>query len=139
MLKFKVISTGKTKETWLQTAINEYLKRLQSVATIEFVWAKDDAHLVQLVSRESFWLCLDPAGACMTSPQFSTFLFTLLEREGPRLTFVIGGPNGIPAELKGHPPLSLSSMTFTHQMTRLILVEQLYRAIEIEKGSQYHK
>jgi 23S rRNA (pseudouridine1915-N3)-methyltransferase len=56
------------------------------------------------------------------------------------LTFVIGGPEGLPPSLKKYPDrLSLSPLTFTHQIVRLVLVEQLYRAIEIAKGSSYHK
>lgn len=80
----------------------------------------------------------------MDSPAFSDFLFTKLEAGGSRLTFVVGGAEGLPPGLKSKPPqggtkLSLSSMTFTHLWARVLLAEQIYRASEIRRGSKYHK
>ena len=63
-----------------------------------------------------------------------------LEKGGARITFAIGGAEGFSEEVKkSYPLISLSPLTFTHQMTRLILIEQIYRATEILKGSKYHK
>lgn len=140
MYKIRILSVGKTKEQWLESAISEYLKRLQKTASLEFVWAKNDDQLVVLAQKEEGVVCLDAAGQTMDSDQFSSFLIKKLEEHGARLTFIIGGAEGLPKGLRGaFPLLSLSPMTFTHQMVRLILVEQIYRAIEIEKGSRYHK
>ncbi|WP_226987410.1 23S rRNA (pseudouridine(1915)-N(3))-methyltransferase RlmH [Parachlamydia acanthamoebae] len=140
MFKIKILSVGKTKETWLHAAIEEYQKRLQGVAEIEWVWAKDDSQLVALVSREPLVICLDPNGKVFSSEQFSTFLMRKLEEGGSRLAFVIGGADGLPASLKQNKEaISLSLLTFTHQITRLVLIEQIYRALEIAKGSRYHK
>lgn len=80
----------------------------------------------------------------MNSPAFSEFVFSKLEEGGSRLTFVVGGAEGLPPGLKSKPPqggakLSLSSMTFTHLWARAILAEQIYRASEIRRGSKYHK
>lgn len=140
MNKLRILSIGKTKEPWLEDAIAEYLKRLQHVLTIEFVWAKSDDQLVQLASKESLLICLDSEGKMMTSEQFSTFIIKKFEEGGSRLAIVIGGPEGLPEPLRQHPlKISLSLMTFTHQLVRLILIEQLYRAFEIDKGTGYHK
>ncbi len=140
MLKIKVLSVGKTKEAWLQEAWDEYSKRLKAVLQIETVWAKDDKQLETLASKEERLLILDPAGKLYSSEAFSSLLCDELERGGSKATFLIGGAAGIPTALKSRAGLiSLSPLTFTHQMTRLILIEQIYRALEIAKGSNYHK
>lgn len=140
MYKIRIYSIGKTKEEWLETAIAEYLKRLQKTAVIEFILAKNDEQLVGLVEKEDAVICLDALGQMMDSEKFSFYLVKQLETHGARLAFVIGRAEGLPPVLKKrHPLLSFSLMTFTHQVIRLILVEQVYRAIEIDKGSRYHK
>lgn len=140
MLKLKILSIGKTKEKWLVEGLNEYLKRLQPFVQIENLWAKDDVQLTEWAKKETFFLSLDPSGRTFTSQNFSSFLMQAWEKQGSRLTMIIGGPEGLPSEIKQRGELiSLSPLTFTHQMTRLILLEQIYRAIEIQKGSSYHK
>lgn len=140
MIKIKLLSVGKTKEKWLSEALEEYSKRLSAVVQIESVWAKDDRQLLEWVYKEERFLCLDPGGQLYTSKEFSELLSQQWEKGGSRLTFVIGGAEGLPQELKERGTLiSLSPLTFTHQITRLILVEQIYRAAEIQKGSHYHK
>lgn len=140
MYRLRIYSIGKTKEPWLKEAIKEYFKRLQNIVAIEFVWAKSDEQLIALASKESFLICLDAQGKLMDSHQFSTFLIKQFENAGSRLAMVIGGAEGLPEPLKAQFPLiSLSPMTFTHQIVRLILIEQIYRAFEIAKGSSYHK
>lgn len=140
MQKIKIISIGKTKEKWLQDAIFEYTKRLSPYLEIEFIWAKDNEHLIKILSLEKKIICLDPQGQEMDSETFSSFLHTSLIDGGARVTFVIGGAEGLPQILrKSFPLLSLSRLTFTHQCTRLLLIEQIYRAFEISKGTKYHK
>lgn len=140
MYKLRIFSVGKTKEEWLEQAITEYLKRLQHTASIEFVWAKNNEQLVALVEKEEAVICLDALGRMMDSEKFSSFLVKQLEAGGSRLSFVIGGAEGLPASFKKkYPLISFSLMTFTHQIIRLILVEQIYRGFEICKGSKYHK
>lgn len=140
MLKLKILSVGKTKETWLEEALAEYMKRLKPYMTIETIWAKDDAQLTELVKKETTVIALDPSGRLLTSEQFTSFLAQSWEKGGSRVAFVIGGAEGLPLEVKEHYPLiSLSPLTFTHQITRLVLIEQVYRAMEIQKGSRYHK
>lgn len=126
-------------------AIDLYETRLRGVLDLEFNWVRDDAALVAAVqkvpSTESI-IVLDERGKTCTSVQFADRLFSGLEEGGSRLSFFIGGAEGLPPSLKAEKRerlLSLSSLTFTHQMARLLLVEQIYRATEIRKGSGYHK
>lgn len=139
MLKLKIISVGKTKEEWLETAIQEYVKRLSKTLKLEFAFVKDDDQLVQAVSKEPLVICLDPDGVQLTSEQFSSWMTDRFQEGGSRLAFAIGGPFGLPSALKHLRKLSLSPLTLTHQIVRLVLVEQVYRALEIARGSSYHK
>lgn len=139
MYKIRILSVGKTKESWLDDGVNEYLKRLKQTAVFEFIWTKSEEQLLDLSLKEPNIICLDPAGSQFTSEQFSKFLISQLEEYGSRLSFIIGGPDGLSPILKKYPLISLSPMTFTHQMTRLVLIEQIYRGLEIAKGSRYHK
>ena len=140
MLKLKILSIGKTKEKWLEEAVNDYTKRLKSTVQIEYLWAKDTPQLIEWARKESYYICLDPSGKLFSSEEFSQFLSEEWEKGGSRLTLLIGGAEGLPSEIKQKSLLiSLSPLTFTHQITRLVLIEQIYRAIEIQKGSRYHK
>jgi 23S rRNA (pseudouridine1915-N3)-methyltransferase len=140
MIKLKIISVGKTKESWLEEAINEYLKRLKPYASIEFLWAKNDSQLIDWTSKENSVLCLDPLGMLFDSSEFSHVIHQKIQEGGARLAFVIGGAEGLPSQLRDqYTLLSLSPMTYTHQITRLVLIEQIYRAFEIAKGTKYHK
>lgn len=140
MHKIKIFSIGKTKERWLEEALSEYIKRLTPYASLEFFWEKNNENLIKSASKENNVICLDVEGSLFSSEQFSDFLLKCLEAGGSRLCIIIGGANGLPDILKkSYPLISLSKMTLTHQCTRLILLEQIYRAFEIAKGSKYHK
>ena len=120
-------------------AIEEYTRRLRPNLSMEWIHPKDDAQLLQLTAKEPHPVALDPSGTLLSSPAFSTWLIDALERGGARLTFLIGGPDGLPQGVNVKEKISFSPLTFTHQLTRLILVEQLYRALEISHGSPYHR
>lgn len=139
MLKIKILSIGKTKEKWLEDALQEYLKRLSPVVSIEFLLFKTNEQLEAQAEKETQIICLDPQGKMVSSEEFSSFLISSLEKGGSKTTFIIGGAEGLTEKLKQKPLISFSKMTFTHQICRLILVEQIYRAIELQKGSKYHK
>ena len=101
---------------------------------------KSDGQLVTALDKEAEVVALDPMGKSVTSEMFTTEILASLVRGGSRLAIAIGGAEGLPEEVRRrYPMLSLSSLTFTHQMTRLILAEQLYRMLEIDRGSSYHK
>ena len=141
MYKIKIFSINKTKEPWLQEALEEYEKRLKAIMPIEWIFAKNNEQLRLFLSKENSFIALSPSALEMTSPQFSAYLYTQLESFGSRLTFVIGGAEGLPQDLiaEAFQSISLSKLTLTHQMARLLLIEQIYRATEIQKGSNYHK
>jgi len=139
-----ILSVGKTKEDWLNTAVDEYVKRLRaSSVELECMWVKDDAALsARAAEQPGSLIVLDERGALYTSEAFSHVMYELLEEGGSRLTFVIGGADGLPPDLRATPAkrqMSLSRMTLTHQMARLLLAEQVYRASEIRRGSKYHR
>ncbi|MCB1136900.1 MAG: 23S rRNA (pseudouridine(1915)-N(3))-methyltransferase RlmH [Chlamydiia bacterium] len=140
MLSVTILSVGKNKEPWLESALADYQQRLRGRLELSSLWVKDDSALCKACERFSEILLLDPHGKAMDSPGFADLLREGLERGGSRLCIVIGGAEGLPAELRSrYPMLSLSRLTFTHQIARLILTEQLYRAVEIWRGSPYHK
>lgn len=137
-MKIAILTVGKSKEVWIEEGFADYQMRLPF--PLSLVLAKDDAQLITLAKKERLSVGLDPGGKVLSSPEFADKLYQWLEQGGARLTFVIGGPDGLPEELKRTLPLiSLSAMTFTHQMARLILAEQIYRAAEIRRGSPYHR
>ena len=149
-VNIRIVGRKSGSEAWLEDACEMYLTRLRpSGVEVETTWHKDNAQLVKGVesdsSKNNVVVLLDPLGKMQTSEQFSDALYEWLDRGGSRMSFVIGGAEGLPPELK-YPPsgekpsmISLSSMTFTHQFARLLLIEQIYRGTEIRKGSGYHK
>lgn len=140
MLKLKIISIGKTKEEWLHAAIEEYVKRLSPLLKIEFIWVKNNDQLREQLDKEISVICLDAAGKIFDSEKFAEFLQTQFVESKSRLTIAIGGAEGLPEDLKTrYRCVSLSPLTMTHQIVRLVLIEQIYRAFEIAKGTKYHK
>lgn len=137
MFKVKIFAVGRSKEAWLDVALSEYEKRLQGRLEIEWLLAKDDASLIALARKEPLLIALDLKGEPLSSEGFCEKWMRL----GTRSAFAIGGPDGLPADILKGARLrwSLSPLTFTNQMVRLILVEQLYRALEIASGTPYHK
>lgn len=141
MYRLKIISIGKVKESWLTAGIEEYTKRLKSTLSISWVLAKNNLELETLVKKEKSYGALDEKGKLLDSGQFALFLEKQWMQAGAQLTLVIGGADGLTeATRKGASFLiSLSPLTFTHQLARLILLEQVYRSLEILKGSPYHR
>ncbi len=149
--------------SFLQESYQTYSQRLTSSSSIDLTttFHKSNQELLknlQVDSKKGYGIiCLDEQGSMYTSIEFSTKVYTWFEEYGSRLVFVIGAAEGLPVELKQYryqfnnnsykdgilnrPPMfmSLSKMTFTHPWARSILVEQIYRASEIHKGSGYHK
>ncbi len=134
MFKVKIYTIGKCKEPWLQEALAEYEKRLVHKMDIEWILAKNNADLLEKLPQDA--IALDVQGQLLDSPTLAKKLL-----QTARLHFLIGGAEGIPKELlaKSAWRWSLSPLTFTHQMTRLLLLEQLYRCLEIDAGTAYHK
>lgn len=131
----------KTTEDWIMAGVAEYETRLRPVITLHTTFFKSDQALVSaLKAPKGVVLAMDEGGRQYTSPEFSSLLYRSFEEGGAQVTFIVGGFDGLPEEIKAKYPLvSLSRMTWTHQMARLLLVEQIYRASEIHRGSGYHK
>lgn len=143
MIKIKIISVGKTKEEWQEKGIEEYVKRLKGFCSLDFVWLRSEDQLLGALLKERNVICLDLGGREYGSVGFADAFVEWIEKGGSEVVFAIGGADGFSEEIYTRYPkekfLSLSKMTFTHQMTRLILVEQIYRAFTLMKGIPYHK
>lgn len=138
MFKVKILSIGKAREPWLKEALGEYEKRLKARMQIDWVLAESEKQLLQQALKEPYLIALDRTGVFLDSETLSQKLFL---EWGSRACFLIGGPEGLSPAALSHARFlwSLSPLTFTHQIARLLLVEQLYRAVEIDKKSGYHK
>lgn len=133
--KVRVYCVGKAHISEYHRAILGYENRLKGRCLIEWIFCKNDAQLSSKLKSEKYH-CFDPNGEGLTSEQFSTLFAT-----SQRLNFVIGGAEGIPKEVlnKAQSKVSFSKFTFPHQMIRLMLTEQVYRSLEVLKGSNYNK
>uniref|UniRef100_A0A7S2XIV0 Ribosomal RNA large subunit methyltransferase H n=1 Tax=Attheya septentrionalis TaxID=420275 RepID=A0A7S2XIV0_9STRA len=151
-VRIRIVGRKNGSEKWLEDAYSMYETRLRpSNIDVETIWHKNDQELIKGVKGDSdkghTVVLLDPRGKPRTSEQFSENMYTWLDQGGSRLSFVIGGAEGLPYELRdgSYNPkkslilFSLSALTFTHQFARTLLMEQIYRASEIRKGSGYHK
>ncbi|HEU63817.1 MAG: Ribosomal RNA large subunit methyltransferase H [Candidatus Anoxychlamydiales bacterium] len=140
-MNIKIFTIHKTKEKWLKMALAEYEKRLTK--DIKFDWhiSKDEKDLEKKVLKENFYICLDEKAKILTSIDFSKKIFNFFENHKSKISFVIGSDIGLSKKIKtkANYAISLSKLTFTHQMVRLILLEQLYRAFQISKNTKYHK
>ncbi|MBQ7454199.1 MAG: 23S rRNA (pseudouridine(1915)-N(3))-methyltransferase RlmH, partial [Selenomonadaceae bacterium] len=135
------------QEKFLVAGVAEYLKRLQKFARVEVrevpecrTLDEEGQKLLSLVPQNS-WLCvLDVAGVEISSETFAKKIAALQLDGMSNLTFAIGGAFGLSDELRRAADfrLSLSQMTLTHQMARLVLVEQIYRAFKINRNEPYH-
>ena len=140
MIRIKFLSVGKTNERWLEEGIEMYVKRMTPWVQFEFVWLKDALQLEKALFAEKHVVILDPKGQSFDSNRFADWFFKRIEQAGSRLTFAIGPAEGFSERVKAEfESISFSQLTFTHQLSRLILIEQLFRAFEIKKGSAYHK
>jgi len=138
--KIKIIAIGKVKERYISEGINEYEKRLRPFCKLEILELKDETKekesekLAKYVDNKAF--VLDAKGQQFSSEEFAEFL---KGQEGD-IKLIVGGSDGITDEVKKKAKLiSLSKMTFLHEMTRLIIMEQIYRAFMIINNRIYHK
>lgn len=137
----RIIAIGKVRKSWVQEGIELYLKRLPGLTIVELRdgTPEKEAESIRQALRSDEWpVMLMEQGETLTSIRLSERLRSLGSQ---RLAFVIGGADGLTAELKAlaHWKLSLSPMTFPHELARLLLIEQLFRAQAIQQGSPYHR
>ncbi|MCR5834108.1 MAG: 23S rRNA (pseudouridine(1915)-N(3))-methyltransferase RlmH [Selenomonadaceae bacterium] len=146
-MKITLVVVGKLKEKFLTAGVEEYVKRLTKFARVEIrevmecrTVEEEGQKILSQVPSDS-WLCvLDVFGAEISSEGLAEKITALTLEGKSDLTFAIGGAFGLSEELRRAADfkMSLSRMTFTHQMTRLILVEQIYRAFKINRNEPYH-
>ncbi|MBW2971406.1 23S rRNA (pseudouridine(1915)-N(3))-methyltransferase RlmH [Candidatus Woesearchaeota archaeon] len=150
----RIIFVGRTKEEWLKEQINEYVKRIGKFSRIQIDEIKDEKilgrdyekikslegeRILKLVA-DDYVIALDENGKSLESKAFATSLSEAIA-DNKRITFVVGGALGLSKGVlkRSDFKLSLSRMTLTNQMARLMLVEQIYRAFTILAGMEYHK
>ena len=144
-VKLKIAWIGKTKEPAIQALTDEYLKRLTRYAEVEGIALKDESALLRLcqpaarATRHTLIL-LDSLGKQLSSEELAKFLEEYQNRNPLPLLFAVGPASGFadPARRAATLTLSLGKMTFAHELARVVLLEQLYRAFTILKGHPYH-
>ncbi|HBN12260.1 MAG TPA: 23S rRNA (pseudouridine(1915)-N(3))-methyltransferase RlmH [Clostridiales bacterium] len=145
MQKINVVCVGKIKEEFYRSAVNEYLKRLSRFARVEVkelpeckTLDEEAAYILKAVRGRIVALCVE--GEKYSSEKLADLIKGFTDR-GEEATFIIGSSYGLAAEVKKRADLKLSfsDMTFPHQLMRVILCEQLYRAFMINGGGEYHK
>jgi 23S rRNA (pseudouridine1915-N3)-methyltransferase len=139
MLHVQIIQVGKTKEKLFKVAEDEFIKRLSKYAKLTIDTVEENSRILERVENGSYKIALEISGEQFSSEEFADFIKRRLFFGG-KITFIIGGPFGLPLDISDacDKKLSLSKMTFTHQMVRLFLLEQIYRAMTILEGKTYH-
>ena len=159
-MKIKVVTVGKLKERYLKDGIAEYTKRISRFAKLEMIELADEktpdkaselenqkiletegARILSKVGERDFVVVLAIEGKTFSSEDFSKQLEQASIKGYSTLTFIIGGSLGLAPVVKNRANLSISfgRLTLPHQLMRLVLVEQIYRAFTIQQGSPYHK
>ncbi len=139
--RYRILAIGKIRKTWVKDGFNQYLKRLPGLTISELrdsTPQREEKAIWAALSQDEILVSLAEEGELLSSLEFANRLDSL---GSLRLAFVIGGADGLTPELKSSAKwkLSLSPMTLPHELTRLILIEQLYRAHAILQGSPYHR
>ena len=158
-MKIKIYAIGKVKDFY-KAGVDEYIKRLSSYCKVEVIELKDESisdkpsekeiskaidtegkRVLSLLKDNEYLIALDLSKKELDSVEFSKYLKNKLESNGANISFVIGGSYGLSSELKArvNDSICLSKMTFPHQLARLILLEQIYRAFKINNNETYHK
>ncbi len=149
----KIICVGQIKETYLKEAIKDYQKRLTKYTNLEIIELKDLSYqddnkvlkeegenILKIIDSKDYVITLEIEGNSITSEEFAKKIENI-QITNPNITFIIGGSLGISEEVKerANYKLSFSKMTFPHQLFRVILLEQIYRAFKIINNESYHK
>ena len=158
MVNIKIVAVGKIKESFHKEQINEYLKRLsrytkisiieveeaktkdESLSSINNALIKEGENILKQIKENEYLILLDLHGNDMNSEDFAKKMDQVISL-GKSIVFAIGGSYGLSDEVRKRSnfSLKLSKMTFTHQMTRIIILEQVYRSFKINNNETYHK
>ena len=159
-MKIKIIAVGSIKEDYWRVALEEYTNRLSLYTKVEICEVKDEpapphiskvlqekvklkegTKILNKIKSKDLVVAVDLNGPQRDSETFAKYLDSLFVRGNSEIVFVIGGSLGLSPEVQSRADevVTLSKMTFTHQMTRVILLEQIYRAFKINRNETYHK
>ncbi len=157
-VNLSIVAVGKLREPYFLAGVEEYLKRIRRFLPIEQIEVpvgtgeetngkgrgaiiREAEAIRKHLSADSRIVVLDPTGKSLTTEEFSKWIEECMNSAVSRISFVVGGAWGLDKELcdNAHLKLSLSAMTFPHELARLMLTEQIYRALTIWKGLPYHK
>ncbi len=159
-MNITVIAIGKLKEKYWQEAVSEYMKRLRNYCTFEIIEIRESSlranpsaaeeedvktaeghEILSRIKKDDYVITLEIKGRTLTSEQLAERIARLALDGRSSVVFVIGGSLGLSTEVSGRAncKLSFSAMTFPHQMMRVILLEQIYRAFKINRNEAYHK
>ena len=140
-MKVSVLAIGKLKSRPVQELVGDYLSRLSHYLGVEVHACRDQEQALAKINAHDFLVVLDEHGEQLTSEELANFMATHQNKGTKRMAFYIGGPEGVGQSVRERAGLilSLSRMTFPHEMVQAILLEQLYRACSILKGEPYHK
>lgn len=159
MLNINIVCVGKIKENYLKDAINEYSKRLSKYCKLSITELPDEKipdkinenianeiktkecnNILNHIKKDSYIICLDLTGKEFSSEDFSKKIENI-SMENSNITFIIGGSLGLTNLLlqKANLKICFSKMTFPHQLIRVFLLEQLFRAFKISHGETYHR
>ena len=154
-MKLLLVSPGKPRLPGADDLCGHYLKLLRQWCEPGVVWTKpaprelegvaameaESAGLLAALPKGEPWVALDQGGTSLDSPGLSRFLANLRDRGAGGVGFVVGGPYGLAPEVLRQAPhrMSLSAMTLPHDLARVVVLEQLYRALAILHGHPYHK
>ncbi|RZA00375.1 MAG: 23S rRNA (pseudouridine(1915)-N(3))-methyltransferase RlmH [Sphingobacteriaceae bacterium] len=155
-MKITLLTVGKTEDAYLKEGIEKYVKRLKHYTKLEIIdlpelkntkaltpeqqKSKEAELILKKIASTDHLILLDEKGLELTSEQFAAYINKRQVSSSADLVFVVGGPYGFDGSVhqRANDKLSLSRMTFSHQMVRLFFIEQLYRAFTIIKGEPYH-
>ena len=157
MIKIKLICVGKIKESYLNQGISEYLKRLSGYCSFEIIEVKDEKigssiseqkikeieskRILEKINEKDYVIVLDLKGKELSSEEFANKMDCLISGGVGNYCFVIGGSLGVDENVRKKSDFlfSFSKLTFTHQIMRLVFLEQIYRIFKINNNETYHK
>ena len=139
-MRYHVVAVGRVKDAALLAACDEYLGRLRRYARVEEREVKDEARVLGAIPEDARLVALSRGGEPWTSPELARRT-ARWDQEGRDVALAIGGADGLPRLVLGRAERvwSLSDLTFPHELARLLVLEQLYRAFTIRRGEPYHR
>jgi 23S rRNA (pseudouridine1915-N3)-methyltransferase len=142
-MRIRLLMLGKTRRPESRAVLDDYIKRIRRYSPVEITEVRDESAALKKLDagRAATCVLLDAAGKTLDSDAFAKWLGELRDRGTRELVFLCGDADGFPEALhqRAQQKLSLSAMTFSHELARVMLAEQLYRAFAILSGSPYPK